>query len=167
MEIRVASVSDARELMNLRQAVYVETDKMLFEPHEYQPTVRAERAFIKRFTEPVNSCLLLAADGKLLVGFLGAMGGGLNKNRHSAQVMLAVRQSHWGRGVARDLLSELVRWTEEDSALTRLSLTVSVNNPRAIDLYQQAGFEIEGTLRKLYRDADGSYHDELSMALLL
>lgn len=49
--------------------------------------------------------------------------------------------------------------------LTRLELTVRVDNVNAKALYERSGFEYEGTLRRASL-IDGEYHDMHAMALL-
>jgi putative acetyltransferase len=51
---------------------------------------------------------------------------------------------------------------------TRIELTVSVENPRAIRLYESVGFVSEGILKNYcYLAQEGRYMDEQVMALLL
>ena len=51
---------------------------------------------------------------------------------------------------------------------SRIELTVDVQNKAAIHLYQKAGFNIEGTVRKSYKlSSTGQFYDEFLMAVLL
>ena len=94
------------------------------------------------------------------------MGGGLSKNAHAANLFLAVRQSHWHRGIARQLLQSVIEWAP-GAGLHRLALTVAADNARAYELYCQQGFTEEGLQRAAIKNSDDSYHDEIAMALLL
>ena len=72
----------------------------------------------------------------------GARGQGLG-----AELMRAAIAKAWGKGV------------------TRIELTVRVDNDRARRLYERAGFELEGTNRRAFC-VDGEYFDSYAMALL-
>jgi RimJ/RimL family protein N-acetyltransferase len=53
-------------------------------------------------------------------------------------------------------------WVRE-RGLARLALSVFPDNARAIAVYTRAGFVREGLRRRQYRQADGTYRDELLM----
>jgi RimJ/RimL family protein N-acetyltransferase len=71
----------------------------------------------------------------------------------------------WGRGIAREAL-RLVRRTAAALRLRKVLLEVAGDNPRAIALYQRAGFATEGVLRRqIPRGQD--FVDVLIMAAFL
>ena len=49
----------------------------------------------------------------------------------------------------------------------RIALRVVADNHRAIKLYEKMGFRKEGLSQDSYFGADGEYHDEFEMGLLL
>ncbi len=164
--VREATPADAKALIQLRKSIYRETPNLLYEPWEYNNTPRDEKRYIERFISPANSLLLVAEAEQQLLGLLGAMGGSLSKNAHAAQLFLAVRQSHWGRGIATELISHTIEWAPT-AGLKRLALTVAVDNTRAHALYKAHGFVDEGIQRSAIREGEHSFRDEISMALLL
>ena len=88
---------------------------------------------------------------------VGALGGepvatatllrGSGRRAHAGEVFLMVHDAHWGRGIGTRMLGALTELADRWLGLVRLGLEVSVDNARAIRLYERAGFEVEGTLR--------------------
>ena len=91
-----------------------------------------------------------------------------HRTRHVCYVGgLAIHPEQHGRGWGRLLLQQIQAWAS-DKGFTRLELDVDEDNPRAMRLYQQAGFEVEGVLRNLaFRQTDQRYYHNYRMACLL
>ncbi len=164
LQVRPAKPDDASTVMALKQAVLQQSRFLLLEVDEYQPTEAAEVRFIVDLAKADNGLYLLAMDDDIAVGHLVARGGCFRRNRHSANVFMAVHQDYWGRGIGRQLIDALLAWFA-DSRLTRLELTTAIDNNRAISLYQSAGFEIEGCKRGDIR-IDGETVDSYLMSFL-
>jgi RimJ/RimL family protein N-acetyltransferase len=71
----------------------------------------------------------------------------------------------WGKGLARETLGLMLR-RAVGLGLRKVLLEVAGDNPRAIRLYQRAGFETEGMLRRQLRRPEG-FVDVLIMAVFL
>ena len=162
--IRRAAEEDAADLLRHRQALMDETPFMLYEPGELTKTAEDERQRVARLNGRPNCLLLVATDGLSVVGNLTAVGGEVRRLRHMATLALGVSKSHWGQGAGRGLLQHAVQWAES-SQVRRLELTVHTTNLRALYLYLQAGFQVEGVRRdSLF--VDGKYVDEYLMSRL-
>ncbi len=87
------------------------------------------------------------------------------RNR-SAEVGLFIGEKrYWGRGYGTEVLRLWLRHGFETLNLNRIYLRVYANNPRAVHVYENIGFVLEGRLRQaLYQD--GKYHDILLMSVL-
>ena len=59
------------------------------------------------------------------------------------------------RGLGRGLLYEILHWGFEEEALRRLYTSVLGSNPRALTLYLEAGFALEGCWRRHVRTPEG------------
>ena len=162
--VRRAIESDAASLLAHRQSLMDETSFMLYEPGELQKTSDQERERIVRLNARATSVVLIAVDDRSIVGNLTAVGGEVRRLRHSATLALGVSRSHWGLGIGRQLLAEVIAWSERAN-LTRLELTVHTTNLRAINLYLSSGFEVEGVRRESLL-LDEAYVDEYSMSRL-
>lgn len=85
---------------------------------------------------------------------------------HMGLLMLGVREAYEGMGIGSMLLSALVTTADVIAGLSRLQLTVLVNNERALHLYSKFGFEIEGRHKKFLRGQSG-FVDIYTMARLV
>lgn len=135
---------------------------MLYAPSEYSASTEDLSAQIAKINSSGYNRSLLAETEDSLIGFLGVMGSPIPRLRHSAQIVVAVLQSHWRQGVGRALLSEAIRWAPT-AGLPRLELFVMSKNTSAIALYKQLGFRIEGSRRHAYI-IDGVPVDDYLMA---
>lgn len=92
------------------------------------------------------------------------------KYRNSHIVYLggvAVDPARQGQGIGAKMLASAINLCRARS-FTRIELTVSVENPKAIRLYENLGFLREGILKNYcYLAQEGRYMDEQVMALLL
>jgi len=163
--IREALPEDAAALISLRKAIFGETNFMLYAPSEYSAAPEELSAQLAKIASSGYSRSLLAESENTLIGFLGATGSPVPRLRHSAQLFLGVLRSHWHCGVGRALLAEIIRWAPT-VGLSRLELFVMKSNSRAIALYEQLGFRVEGHRRRAYM-IDGVPVDDQLMAYVL
>jgi RimJ/RimL family protein N-acetyltransferase len=133
----------------------------LFGPREAQRWLRA----ISDGIDP--SRLTLAIElrhGRRLVGLTNLTR--IDRRAGTAYFGIVVGEKDcWGQGVARETLSLMLRRAAA-LGLRKVLLEVAGDNPRAIALYQRAGFATEGVLqRQLARE--NSFADVLIMAVFL
>jgi RimJ/RimL family protein N-acetyltransferase len=83
---------------------------------------------------------------------------------HSGVLGMGVISDYRGRGVGRALLEATLR-AAKASDLSRVELTVRLDNERARRLYEKCGFMVEG-LCKRHMLVDGEFHDSYLMAYL-
>ena len=165
VRIREAEDRDAAALFNLMPRLDAETNFLLYEAGERTTSLVEWQQRLADNKASGNSVTLIAeVDGKP-VGTLGAAGGRVRRNRHTAHIGVAILQEHVGRGIGTRLFEELERWARAHD-VSRLELTVMVNNEAAINLYKKLGFETEGLRRRSLR-VDGRWVDEFAMAKLL
>lgn len=156
---------DAEELLRLQHTLDKETAFMMLEPGERQSSVQQVADMIQSFAESAASILIGAtADGQL-GGYVAAKGGGANRNRHSAYIVIGVQKRCQGMGVGSALLRELDTWARKNG-IVRLELTVMKHNERAIALYTKSGFSIEGTKIKSLK-VNGEWVDEYYMSKII
>lgn len=147
--IRDAGPADAAALVALRQAIFAETDFMLYGTGEYSASPEEVAEQLRRIAAAGHSRSLVADGSSRLIGFLGVSGFAIPRLRHSATVFLGVLRQFWGRGVGSALLAEALAWAPT-AGLSRLELFVMKQNTRAIQLYEHAGFRVEGSRRRAY-----------------
>jgi putative acetyltransferase len=88
---------------------------------------------------------------------------GRPRRRHVGQIGMAVRDDWHGQGIGTALIEAAIDLADNWLNLTRLELTVFVDNEPAIGLYQKIGFVIEGRLAD-YAFRDGEYVACFTMA---
>lgn len=93
------------------------------------------------------------------------MGGGFQRNRHSAYIVTGILQQYAGQGLGTQFFKALDEWAAAHK-LHRLELTVMSHNERAVHLYQKMGFVIEG-VKKDSLLVNGRHVDEYYMAKIL
>jgi RimJ/RimL family protein N-acetyltransferase len=165
VQVREATPDDAAAIIDLFKAIYAETNFMLLEPGEWNPTVDEYARRIEQNAKSRSGVSVIAeAEGKL-IGVAASNRGSVKRNRHSSYVVMGVVKAWTGRGVGRALLGALEAWARANG-LHRLELTVQVHNHRAIALYEKCGFEREGLKRHSLK-IEGGFVDELYMSKLV
>ena len=165
LRLRVAGPGDAAPLLALKENLDRETSFMLLEPGERSEGPEDVAADLGGVAGTVNSVVILAETAGRLVGYVDARGGRFRRNRITVHVVIGVLAASAGHGVGSGLLRELERWALAHG-IHRLELTVMAHNRRAMQLYERAGFAIEGRRRECLL-VDGRLVDELHMAKLL
>lgn len=79
-------------------------------------------------------------------------------------IAIAEKQN-WSKGFGKETVQLMVNYAFETLNFNRVQLHVSAENERAIYVYKQVGFRIEGTLRQAMYFKN-SYHDFYLMAIL-
>jgi putative acetyltransferase len=119
----------------------------------------------KRMAQPADGDYMLLAfvDGEI-AGHAGLHPVGKSPRRaHARMLGICVHSRFQGKGVGTALMQALVDLADKWLPVTRIELTVFVDNETAIALYRRFGFEIEGT-HKSYALRDGRYTDTYAMA---
>lgn len=163
MIIRKVKLDDANNLLSMLLSLDKETKYMLLEPNERDNDVSRVQEMIQQSINESN-LLLVAEEENNIVGFLSAQRGILKRIKHTAYIVVGIREAYRGKGIGTKFFSELDLWAKEN-LISRLELTVMCPNVIAKHLYEKNGFEIEG-IKKKSMLVDGVYVDEFYMAKL-
>lgn len=163
MEIREVRISDAGELLALMKSVEL-SNLMLFGPGERKTSEEAFQNHLSKIQEDPHSQIFVAENQGELIGYMFVLGNSTSRNRHSAYMVIGIKDSERGSGVGTRLFNKADEWAESKQ-IHRLELTVLAHNERALSLYKKMGFEIEGTKRHSLL-IDGEYKDEYYMSKL-
>ncbi|MBO6738488.1 MAG: GNAT family N-acetyltransferase [Phycisphaerales bacterium] len=87
------------------------------------------------------------------------------KLAHTADLGMGVLPSHQGLGLGTALLTRAIEEMRAHPTVERLDLTVLARNITARRMYTRAGFVEEGVKVRGLRQLDGSYDDEVIMAM--
>ncbi|MEY8459166.1 GNAT family N-acetyltransferase [Lactococcus ileimucosae] len=161
MRIKNIELAHAEAFGQLQKEIYQENKFMLIEPDE-QKMKRHELA-----NQIASTDFLIGADNDqgVLVAYLAAFRQAYRRARHRASIVVAVRSDCRRQGIASRLFTELEDWAQ-NTGVSRLELTVAVNNAAAISCYKTNGFVIEGVRSQSLKINDALV-DEFYMAKIL
>jgi ribosomal-protein-serine acetyltransferase len=98
--------------------------------------------------------------------FLGGCGlNQIDEENHRANLGYWVRSSATGRGVATAAVRQLVQWAFENTALVRLEVVVSTENPASLRVAEKSGALSEGILKKRLL-LHGVWHDAVMLSFV-
>ena len=160
VSLRALEPGDAASYAELRQQP---SDRHFMLALPYRPSVDEAEARLASVSG--ENQMIGAFTGEQLVGvtFLNV---GSRRHRHSAEIItMKVHDEFHGQGIARKLLHAVLDVADNWLGLKRVGLYVCVDNQRAIELYQSAGFEVEGRLQA-DNFRNGGYADVLVMSRL-
>ena len=165
MMIREIKIEDAEKFGQLTQQVERDAEYMLWEAGERTVSKAQQVTMIQGIQEKQNSSLFVAEEAGELVGFLMAIGGNANRNKHAVYLVIGLLQAYRGQGLGTKLFEALEQWAKKNQ-VHRLELTVVTENSAGLSLYKKMGFEIEGTKKDSLR-INGKFVDEYYMAKIL
>ena len=161
MKIRRCEINDADNMLKMLLELDKETEYMLFEADERPNDINRVKAMINQSINGDN-LLLIATEDDNIIGFLSAQRGIIRKIKHTAYIVVGIREKFRGKGIGKKLFCELDLWAKENN-ISRLELTVMCPNSMAKKLYEKNGFEVEGTKRNSIF-MNGKYIDEYYMS---
>jgi RimJ/RimL family protein N-acetyltransferase len=164
--LREATVEDTRALVAYVEGVSGESDFLTFGPGEFGINETQEEEFLRNSRDAENRLYLLALIDNTIVGSLMFSAGHRPRVRHLGDFGITVRKSYWGRGIGGLMLDVLIEWARGNGIIKKVNLRVRTDNRRAIALYENKGFVIEGTVRKEIF-FNGTYFDNYLMGLEL
>jgi len=164
--IREIIPEDAENFLYLIKQVESEAKFMLMEAGERKTTPEQNRKRLEKMKQQSNSTIFVAQQEKgKLVGYLIAIGGSVQKTKHSAYLVIGILEEYRGQGIGTSLFQRLEAWAISAN-ISRLELTVVTLNEAGVALYKKSGFEIEGIKRKSLK-IDDEFHNEYFMSKLL
>ncbi len=159
--LRHARSADAEPLARLYAAVRAEGRWLVTPPTAV--SAPSEGFFIAELIKADESAVVVAEAGGEIVGNALVMSDRDVSSRHVGVLSVTVADGWRDVGLGTALVAATQDWVRE-RGLTRLALSVFPDHARAIAVYTRAGFIREGLRRRQFRQADGTYRDELLMA---
>ena len=147
--IRRAIPADAAALVELGRAVSSEPEAWLITEGDWR-NVGEERRYLRAVRRSPHAAVFVAESGDAIVARLSLARDSHPASAHVADLGLMVAAGHRRHGIGRSLLDQAVAWARE-SGIEKLELHVFPHNEPAIKLYEQFGFEREGTRRNHFR----------------
>lgn len=160
--VRSAIKEDAKNLSEVRLKIDGETEYLDREKGEAYIDESGFKQIIREDTESFNNLFLVAEVNGSIVGFSRCEGNKLKRISHKAEFGVCVLKEFWGHGIGKNLLKESVHWADSNE-IRKITLNVLETNEKAIKLYKEYGFEIEGILKKDKILSDGKYYNTILM----
>ncbi|WP_078420256.1 GNAT family N-acetyltransferase [Bacillus cereus] len=160
--IRSAAETDAEQLSKIRVQIDGETENMDREAGEGFIDKRGFQNIIKTDSEESKNLFLVAEVHDRIVGFSRCEGSNLKRLSHKVEFGICILKEFWGYRMGKSLLQQSIHWADENE-IKRISLQVLETNEKAIQLYKELGFEVEGILKNDKRLSDGKYYNTVVM----
>ena len=167
LALREAEQMDAANVIAFLNQVGAESDYMTLDEAGILMDEGQMDSFIQHQAESENQLYLLALLDDEIAGLVSITADFHERIRHIGQVFIVVKKAFWNQGLGRILLEEALDWAENNSILRRLELTVQVRNERAVHLYKELGFEIEGLQKRGAYLTEGIFLDVYLMGKLI
>ena len=156
-EIRVAVPSDAAGIIKCMQNVMSEKIYLVSEIYLY--TERGQKDILRN---PDDLTLVTVFNGEI-IGTMNIQRGFYKKNRHTANLRIAIVSEHRGKGIGKRMIENGIKWCRENGII-KLNLEVFSSNENAISLYKKLGFTLEGQ-RKGQFLVENTYVDDILMTI--
>lgn len=117
---------------------------------------------IQNDAEKRTNLFLVAVAHERIVGFSRCEGNSLKRFSHKIEFGVCVLKEFWGYGIGKNLLKESIAWADSNG-IKKITLRVLETNEKAIALYKNLGFEIEGILKNDKILSDGNYYNTILM----
>jgi len=153
--IRRAEPKDARGIIMCMQSVM---DERIYLVGEYY--LLTEKGEQERIRNPDDATFVCEKDGEI-IGVLTLQRGFHRKNRHTANLGIAIKKGQRHKGIGTKLMEKSFEWCRQNG-IKKLNLEVFSSNTNAIALYKKLGFDEEGR-RKGQFFIDGVYVDDVLM----
>ncbi len=164
LNIREARGRDARAVLAYLDLIFQETDFFTYGPGEFRLTQKEEFDYLEKCRGAENCLYLTALLEETVIGTLSFQAGTRLRIQHAGEFGISVLRKYWSIGVASSLIDSLIEWSIDGNIIRKINLRVRADNHRAIDLYKQKGFVVEGTLKKEIF-INNTFYDNLWMGL--
>lgn len=160
--------SDAKMLLNQIVKTTSQTDYLLSTPNDFDEDISKEEEFISRFNDSNDYLICAYVDG-IIVGNSSLKFLKHAKDKHRAQVGIAIMKEYWGLGIGSTMFDEIIDIAKNTSGIEQIELDggVIAENKRAISLYTKKGFVKTGAIPHELKLNDGTYLDGFLMTLFL
>lgn len=163
---RTANVEDAEKIVAFYNFVGGETTYLSFEKDEYPLDVEEQIASLKSKEGNQTNIMLLAIDGDDIAGIATINSSQKIKARHEGELGIVVAEKYQGKGIGRELITQLIAWAKGNGITTRLFLITRTDNTMAVSLYLKFGFIVEGCCKNSTL-LNGTYYDTYNMGMML
>lgn len=162
IHIREAVPEDAEATMLLSREIFG-LPTVLTTQAEFHFDIERQRAWIRSHQEDERKLILLALHEDRVVGLLDLANAAKQRIRHNGEFGISVAVAYRRSGIARKMISTMLDWARNNALIEKVALKVTANNPGAVRLYSDLGFQEAGRLKREIKLEDGTYWDTIIM----
>lgn len=162
VKIRLASIDDAKALLNLKRRYIVNTSSLPFILEEYPDDVIKEANLIRDYIERNNSLLLVAEYKGELIGNIDLTGSKRVKMHHTGMIGMGIIEDWRNQGLGKILIESTLSWAKNHSIIEIVWLDVYSSNDLGIQLYMNMGFDVSGVIKGFFKEGN-DYIDKVQM----
>ncbi|PEJ54378.1 GNAT family N-acetyltransferase [Bacillus sp. AFS002410] len=164
--IRQATSSDARTIIDFYNIVGGETNFLSFGGNEFKREEEEYKTYLEDTFNEKNSVILLGTINDQIISIASINSSQKQRIKHVGTLGIVIKKEYWGKGLGKLLMQLLIDWAKENEITRKIQLVTSENNLKAIQLYKNLGFEIEGIMKE-DTFIDGKYCNTLMMGLFI
>jgi ribosomal protein S18 acetylase RimI-like enzyme len=166
MDIRLLTGADASACRTLRLEGLRDSPNAFASHYDDEVGITVE-AVAQRLAPTPDNVILGAFDAGSLVGMVGVRREARKNLLHKAVLWgMYVTPASRGRGIARELLEQVLERAASMPGLRQVNLCVNTENSSAIAMYRAAGFETFG-IERVFLIVNGAPQDLLHMVRVL
>ncbi len=160
--IRSATIEDAGQLSDVRVIIDRETTFMDREPGEgFMDEVDFSKLICEDLESKVNLFLVVVI-GERIAGYARCQGSNLKRFAHKVEFGICILKEFWGYKMGTYLLENCIQWADFNG-IKKMTLHVVESNDKALNMYKNHGFEVEGILKNDKRFLDGTFLNTIVM----
>lgn len=164
--VRTPDKSEAEEVLSFIVKACGQSPYLLSTPDDFWIDARREAEWIEANTKSKNYFLAVYLDG-VIIGDCNINFFTHKKDKHRAEVGIAIDKAYWDLGIGSLLFDELIALARATEGIEQIELGVVSTNERARHLYMKKGFTTTGVIPRALKNPDGTYSDEERMTLFL
>jgi len=161
--IRVATVEDAPQIIEIQREVLMESDYMISVIEEFEGSEEKQRSSIQATLGNPRETMIVAEVRGSVAGYIVFRSNKSTRLSHTGTFTTMVKKEFRGLGIGKLLITGLLTWAEQNPLIEKVSLGVLSTNERAITLYKSVGFLEEGRKVREVKFNDTLYVDDILM----
>ena len=168
MIIRPAVLADIKSIFDFIKIIAVkETNNVISLPEEFSLTMLDQEKWVKYYTENEYSLLLVAEADDKIVGVLDFKNNSKIRLSHSGEFGISILPEFQDKKIGSKMIEYLITWAGSKPKLKKINLSVFESNKRAIHVYENLGFRIEGQQKNAVQIAEDVFIDLIQMGMVL
>ncbi|PGL71158.1 GNAT family protein [Bacillus sp. AFS055030] len=166
VKVRQATGTDAKAIIDFYNIVGGETNFLSFGENEFKRNEAEYQTFLEETFNEKNSIILLGTINDQIISIGSINSSQKERTKHVGTLGIVIKKEYWGLSLGKLLMKSLIDWAKQNDLTRRIQLVTNEENLKAIQLYKNLGFEIEGVMKEdTY--INGKYCNTLMMGLLI